>query len=57
LNGERVAERQIKPGAALGDRLEVLEGLRAGERVAVPLRDELRDGAVVREQTDRTASP
>ncbi len=57
MNGERVAERPIKPGAPLGDRLEVLEGLRVGERVAVPLRDELRDGAVVREQTDRTASP
>ena len=57
LNDGRVAERQIKPGAPQGDRLEVLEGLRRGERVAVPLRGELREGAVVREETNRSASP
>jgi RND family efflux transporter MFP subunit len=57
LNGGRVAERQIKPGAPQGDRLEVLEGLRVGERLAVAVQGELRDGAVVREKTDRTGSP
>ncbi len=49
-NGPRVAERPIKPGTQEGARVEVLEGLRAGERVAVPLEGELRDGATVRAQ-------
>jgi len=50
LNGPRVAERPIKPGTQQGQRVEVLEGLRAGERVAVALEGELRDGATVREE-------
>ncbi len=53
LNGPRVAERQIKPGAQQGRRVEVLEGLRAGEHVAVPLEGELRDGAAVREEASQ----
>ncbi len=56
LNGPRVAERPIKPGAQQGARVEVLEGLRAGERVAVPLEGELRDGATVREEAGRPGS-
>ncbi len=54
LNGPRVAERQIKPGsessAAGITRIEVIEGLRAGERVVVAVDGDLRDGAVVREE-------
>jgi len=50
LNGPRVAERPIRPGTQEGARVEVLEGLRAGERVAVPAEGELRDGASVRIQ-------
>ena len=49
-NGPRVAERPIKPGTQESARVEVLEGLRAGERVAVPVEGELRDGAAVRAQ-------
>jgi len=52
-DGSRVAERAIKPGGQQGQRVEVLEGLSAGERVAVALEGALRDGAAVREQTDR----
>ncbi len=50
LNGPRVAERPIKPGTQQDARVEVLEGLRAGERVAVAVEGELRDGATVRVQ-------
>ncbi len=53
LNGSRVAERQIKPGAQQGTSVEVLEGLRAGERVVVAVEGELRDGATVREDATR----
>ncbi|PYU35471.1 MAG: hypothetical protein DMG28_02630 [Acidobacteria bacterium] len=48
LNGPRVGERAIKPGTQQNQRMEVLEGLRAGERVAVAVRDQLYDGASVR---------
>ncbi len=56
VSGGRVAERQIKPGTQQGSQVEILEGLRAGERVAVPLEGELRDGATVRE-TSGPAGP
>ncbi len=56
VNGAQVKERQIKPGAQQGSRIEVLEGLRAGERVAVPVQGDLRDGAVVREQPGQMGS-
>ncbi len=56
VNGPRVAERQIKPGAQQGQRVEVLEGLRAGERVAVAVRGDLRDGAAVREDSARSGT-
>lgn len=54
VNGSRVSERAIKPGAQNDDgglrRIEVVEGLTARERVAVPIEGDLRDGASVREQ-------
>ena len=50
VNGSRVAERQIKPGAQQNSRVEILEGLRAGEQVAVAVQGDLRDGASVRVQ-------
>jgi multidrug efflux pump subunit AcrA (membrane-fusion protein) len=49
LNGTRVQERDIKPGTHQDSRIEVLEGLTAGERVAVAVEGELHDGASVRE--------
>jgi multidrug efflux pump subunit AcrA (membrane-fusion protein) len=46
--GDRVEEREIKTGNHQGDRLEVLEGLNAGEKVAVPEKGDLFNGATVR---------
>lgn len=48
LNGNRVEEREIKPGTHAGGRIEVLEGLTAADRVAVAVDGDLRDGAAVR---------
>ena len=59
LNGNRVSERQIRPAGQTEDergrRFEVAEGLKPGDRVAVAVSGELRDGAVVREQTEGNA--
>ena len=54
VNGGRLAERTIKPGAQnqtpQGVRVEVIEGLRAGEQIAVaPAGTTLYDGAPVHE--------
>lgn len=54
VNGERVRERQIKPGAQTetpqGMRMEVAEGLKAGERLAIaPATGALYDGAPIHE--------
>lgn len=46
--GEQVNEREIKVGAQREDEVEILEGLRAGEKVAVPVQGELAHGARVR---------
>src|SRR5437016_4344543 len=54
LNGDHVAERQIRPAGQTEDergrRFEVAEGLKPGDRVAVAVAGELHDGAVVQEQ-------
>jgi len=55
VNGERLSERTIKPGAQnqtpQGVRVEILEGLRAGERIALAASGTtLSDGAPVHEQ-------
>lgn len=49
VNGTKVEERSIKPGEHEGARIEVLEGLAAGERVAVPVEGQLHHGASVEE--------
>ena len=54
VNGGRLAERTIKPGAQnqtpQGVRVEVIEGLRAGEQIAMaPAGTTLYDGAPVHE--------
>lgn len=58
LNGNRVSERQIRPAGQTEDergrRFEVAEGLKPGDRVAVAISGDLRDGAVVQEQPDRS---
>ena len=56
VNGEHLAERAIKPGAQnqtpQGVRVEVIEGLRAGERIATaPAGTSLYGGAPVHELT------
>ncbi|HEY6945259.1 MAG TPA: efflux RND transporter periplasmic adaptor subunit [Candidatus Acidoferrum sp.] len=55
LNGNRVSERQIRPAGQTEDehgrRFEVAEGLKPGDRVAVPVSGELHDGAVVQQLT------
>jgi membrane fusion protein, multidrug efflux system len=55
VDGEHVTERAIKPGAqtetAQGMRMEVVEGLKAGERLAVaPASVALYDGAPIHQQ-------
>lgn len=53
LDGSKVQEREIKPGTRQGARVEVLEGLKAGERLVVAVEGELFAGASVRETSDR----
>jgi RND family efflux transporter MFP subunit len=54
LNGNRVSERQIRPAGQTEDergrRFEVAEGLKPGDRVAVAVSGDLRDGAAVQEE-------
>ena len=47
VRGAAVEERAVRTGGADGDRVEVLSGLQAGERVVAPIPDGLGDGAVV----------
>jgi membrane fusion protein (multidrug efflux system) len=48
VEGDKLRETEVKVGEREGDRVEVAEGLSAGESVAIPIRgQELRDGAVV----------
>jgi RND family efflux transporter MFP subunit len=55
LNGDRVAERQIRPAGQTEDekgrRFEVSEGLKPGDRVVAAVTGELRDGDKVQEST------
>ena len=58
LNGNRVAERQIRPAGQTEDqhgrRFEVAEGLKPGDRVAVAINGDLHDGATVQPAPDET---
>jgi len=56
VNGEKVEEREIKPGQQQESRVEILEGLRAGDRVAVPVRGQLSTGDIIREQAPGAAT-
>jgi len=47
VNGDKLAMRELSVGERLGDRIEVVSGVKAGERVAVTDVDTLADGAVV----------
>ena len=61
LNGNRVSERQIRPAGQTEDergrRFEVAEGLKPGDKVAVPVSGDLRDGAVVRAEPESASTP
>jgi multidrug efflux pump subunit AcrA (membrane-fusion protein) len=50
VNGDKVQEREIKPGTQESDHIEVLEGVKPGERIAVAREGELFDGATVKAQ-------
>jgi multidrug efflux pump subunit AcrA (membrane-fusion protein) len=47
ISGDKVKEREIKTGTQAERRIEVLDGLKAGDVVAVALQGELRDGATI----------
>jgi cobalt-zinc-cadmium efflux system membrane fusion protein len=47
VQGDRLAMRELSVGERLGDRIEVVSGLNAGDRVAVSDVDTLADGTVV----------
>ena len=44
VNGDKLGMRELKVGERLGDRIEVVGGVKAGERVAVTDVDKLADG-------------
>jgi multidrug efflux pump subunit AcrA (membrane-fusion protein) len=47
VSGNKLAMRELGVGQRLGDRIEVVSGLEAGERIAVTDVDTLNDGALV----------
>jgi multidrug efflux pump subunit AcrA (membrane-fusion protein) len=47
VSGDRLAMRELQVGERLGDRIEIVSGVKEGERVAVTDVDTLSDGALV----------
>jgi multidrug efflux pump subunit AcrA (membrane-fusion protein) len=47
VNGDKLAMRELAVGERLGERIEIVSGVKAGERVAVTDVDTLADGALV----------
>jgi RND family efflux transporter MFP subunit len=47
VNGGKLAIRELAVGERMGDRMEVVSGVKAGERVAITDVDTLNDGAAV----------
>ena len=47
VNGDKLAMRELTVGERMGDRIEVVTGVKAGERVAVSDVDTLADGTLV----------
>jgi hypothetical protein len=47
VNGDKLALRELAVGQRLGDRVEVVSGVKAGERVAITDVDTLTDGEIV----------
>lgn len=56
VKGNRVAEKQILPAGQTedqhGERFEVADGLKPGDRIAAPISGDLHDGDTVQEQID-----
>jgi membrane fusion protein (multidrug efflux system) len=51
VTGNRVSEKQIRPAGQTEDqRFEVAEGLKVGDRVAVPISGDLHDGDTIQDQ-------
>jgi RND family efflux transporter MFP subunit len=47
VNGDRLAVRELQVGERLGERIEILSGVKAGEQVAITDVEALADGALV----------
>jgi len=47
VDGDKLAMRELKVGDRLGDRIEILSGVKAGEQVAATDVDKLADGTKV----------
>jgi hypothetical protein len=47
VTGDHLTARELKVGERLGDRIEVMSGLKAGESIALGDVDKLADGAKV----------
>jgi hypothetical protein len=47
VNGDRLAMRELQVGERLGDRIEIVSGVKEGEPVAVTDVDTLADGTAV----------
>ena len=47
VKGDRLAMRELQVGERLGDRIEIVSGVKEGEQVAVTDVDTLADGALV----------
>ncbi len=47
VNGDKLAIRELSVGERVGDRIEVMSGVKAGERIAITDVDSLADGAAV----------
>ena len=47
VQGDRLAIRELQVGERLGDRIEIVSGVKAGEKVAITDVDSLADGALV----------
>jgi multidrug efflux pump subunit AcrA (membrane-fusion protein) len=47
VNGDHVEERIVTTGQSVGDRIEITNGLKAGERVATQSVAQLTDGVKV----------
>ena len=47
VDGDRLAARELKVGERLGERIEILDGVKAGETIAVSDVDKLAEGTKV----------